>query len=250
MGIGDWFSGKKGKFRDMVKDAVSGGKLTKERMAELEKARVELEAEPLNMDRTIQRKEIYNTAVAAVKSTGRLTARQEHELSKIQEYLALRDEEIDKTRLNLRRLKTVDEIQQGNFPEVSLNNVALRGLKMNPGEVAHFCVSAELFERADKGEDEGVRVNRDAPYDPGSGQGHELPTKGAKDLGDGFVILTNQRFVYKGGRVLAHGLEKPEDFFVYKDGARLAAGRLNLLFAFPAEGQSEIFGSLLTKLRS
>lgn len=249
MGLGDWFSGKKGKFRDLVKDAVSGGRLTKERMVELEKARVELEAEPLNQDRTVQRKEIYNTAVEAVKSTGRLTQRQEHELAKIQEYLALRDDQIDKTRINLRRLKTVDEIQQGNFPEVSPNNAALRGLKMNPGEMAHFCVSAELFERGDKGAEEGVRVNRDAPYDPGSGRGRMLPSKDAKDLGDGFVVLTSQRFIFKGGRVLAHGLEKPEDFYVYENGVRLAAGKLHLLFKFPAEGQSEIFGSLLTKLR-
>ena len=77
MGLTDWFSGKKGKFRELVKEAVSGGRLTKERMAELEKARVELEADKLDFDKTIQRKEIYNTAVDAVKSTGRLTAQQE-----------------------------------------------------------------------------------------------------------------------------------------------------------------------------
>ena len=66
---------------------------------------------------------------------------------------------------------------------------------------------------------------------------------------DGFVIVTTQRFIYKGGRTLAHGLEKPEDFFVYEDGVRLAAGKLHLLFQFRADGQAEIFGSLLTKLR-
>jgi hypothetical protein len=248
MGITDWFSGKKGKLRDMAKEAVSGGKLTKERMAELEKARQELETDSLDQDRTVQRREIFNTAVEAVKSTGRLTATQEVELKKIQDYLKLRDEDIDKTRMNLRRLKTVDEIQRGKLPEVSANNAALRGLKMNAGETAHFCVAAELLERATSG-DEGVRVNRDAPYDPGSCRGQNLPLKDAKDLGDGFVILTNQRFVYKGGRTLAHGLEKPEDFFVYEDGVRLAAGRLQLLFQFKAEGQAEIFGSLLTKIR-
>ena len=249
MGLTDWFSGKKGKFRDMVKDAVSGGRLTKERAAELEKARQELEAEPVQFDKTIQRKEIYNTAVEAVKSTGRLTARQEHELQKIQEYLSLKDSDIDKTRMNLRRLKTVDEILQGNFPEVSANNAALRGLKMNPGETAHFCVAAELWERAGGEGDDGVRVNKDAPYEPGSSRGQTVPTKNAKDLGDGFVIVTTQRFIYKGGRTLAHGLEKPEDFFVYEDGVRLAAGKLHLLFQFKADGQSEIFGSLLTKIR-
>src|SRR5262245_35646891 len=87
MGLGDWFGGgkKKEQFRDAVKEAVSDGKLTEQKRAELESLRNELGAEAGD-DKTQMRRDVYNVAVGAVKAGGKLTPKEEAELRRVQEF--------------------------------------------------------------------------------------------------------------------------------------------------------------------
>ncbi|HEX3062941.1 MAG TPA: hypothetical protein VHP55_09715, partial [Usitatibacter sp.] len=131
MGIKDWFGGdkKKAAYRDKLKEAVSDGKLDSHDMKELEKLRKELDVPSASEDRTVMRREIYNEAVAAAKNDGEVSATDAHELAKIQKFLALRDDQVEKTRWDLARLRTLTEIRRGNLPEVPPNNAALRGVE-------------------------------------------------------------------------------------------------------------------------
>lgn len=250
MGIADWFSGRRNKFREKVKEKLALGDLSKEKLIELERLRMELDAEPLAVERTIDRREVFNVAVESVKAGGRLSKEQDRELARLQKYLALRDDQIDKTRTDLRRLKTVEQIGHGQLPVVSADNVALRGVRLEAGEVAHYCVHADLHERAEApGGGIGVRLNHDAPYIPGSSRGVALPAKGAEKIDDGYVIVTSQRFIFKGGQTFGHKLSQNQNFFLYEDGIRLPFSRGHLLFHLRAEGQAEVIGSLLTRLK-
>src|SRR6185503_2850525 len=94
MGIKDsikgWFEGdkKKDAFREKVKEAVSDGKLDAKDLKEIEEARQELGVSDARDDRTVIRREIYNEAVQAAKREGDITATDQHELDKIQKFLA------------------------------------------------------------------------------------------------------------------------------------------------------------------
>src|SRR5471032_1821509 len=96
MGIKDWFGGdkKKAAFREKIKEAVADGKLDARDLRTLEEARKELDVTAAGDDRTVLRREIYNEAVSAAKSDGEITATDAHELSKIQKFLALRDDQV------------------------------------------------------------------------------------------------------------------------------------------------------------
>jgi hypothetical protein len=54
------------------------------------------------------------------------------DLAKIQKFLALRDDQVEKTKMEVNRLRMLTEIRRGNLPEVPTSNVALRGVAMEP----------------------------------------------------------------------------------------------------------------------
>jgi hypothetical protein len=142
------------------------------------------------------------------------------------------------------------ELARLQLPFVSPDNIALRGMRLEANEVAHYCVLADLYERPESPSGIGVRVNHDAPYIPGSSRGLELPVNGADKTDGGYVIVTNQRFIFKGARTFGHKLAQNQHFFLYEDGLRLPFGRGHLLFLLRAEGQSEVIGTLLTRLKA
>src|ERR1700732_717188 len=151
MGIKDWFGGdkKKAAYREKIKEAVADGKLDTEDLKNLEEVRKELDLAGAGDDRTVLRREVYNEAVAAVKKKkeGEVTATAAHELAKIQKFLALRDDQVQNTRWDLARLRTLTEIRHGNLPIVPPANAALRGVQIEPGETAHYTLSVELFDQ-------------------------------------------------------------------------------------------------------
>jgi hypothetical protein len=249
MGIADWFSGRKAKFREAAKEKLAGGDLSKDKLIELETLRKELDAEPLSAERTMGRRELFNLAVESVKAGGRLSKEQDRELARLQKYLALRNDQIDKTRTDLKRFRTVEQIGQGQLPVVSPDNVALRGLGLEDGEVPHCCVPADLYEAPEAPSGIGVRVNHDAPYQPGSSHGLELPVGVAARIDEGFVIVSSKRFIFKGGQIFGHKLAQNQNFFLYEDGIRMPFARGHLLFKLRGEGQAEVIGSLITSLK-
>lgn len=252
MGIKDWFGGdrKKAAYREKLKEAVADGKLDTAEMKRLETLRKELDVSVAADDKTVLRREIYNEAVGAARSKGQLTATGVHELAKIQKFLALRDDQVERTRWDLSRLRTLTEIRRGNLPTVPDSNVALRGA-LEPGETAHYTMTVDVLDQPSTRQADGVRLAWGQPYAEGSALGHVLPEDGARPMGEGSLILTDRRLVLKTGtRVAAVKYSAEAQIYLYGDGLRLqrTVGNTLLRFRSRSDETAEIVGELLAAL--
>jgi hypothetical protein len=253
MGIKDWFGGDKKKeaLREKVKEAVSDGRLSSQDIKEIEAHRQELGAEDIRGDQTIIRRGIYNEAVAAVKKDGEVTATDAHELAKIQKFLALRDDQIEKTRWDLARLRRLTEIRGGNLPTVTPGNTALRGIQFEEGEIAHYSLQVDMFDQGSTRGADGVRAEWAKPYESGAARVHVLPEAGAKPIGEGALVFTNRRLIVKtGSRVAAIKYAPDAQIYLYSDGLRLqrTIGNTLLKFRSGSEETGEIVAELLAAL--
>ena len=253
MGIKDWFGGdkKKAAYRDKLKEAVSDGMLDTQEMKDLEELRKELDVSQAAEDRTIIRREIYNEAVGAVRRDGEYTNTDAAELNKIQKFLALRDDQVEQTKWDLARLRTLTEIRQGNLPTVSASNVALRGVTFEPEEIAHYSLSVDVLDQSSTRGADGVQMVWGKPYESGTARAHVLPEDGAKPLGEGSLILTDRRLILKtGNRTAAIKYSKDAQIHLYSDGVRLqrTIGNMLLRFRSGSEETGEIVGELLSAL--
>ena len=61
------------------------------------------------------------SAQGLVKLFGGITATGMHELAKIQKFLALRDDQVEKTKFQVTRLRVMTEIRKGHLPVVAPN---------------------------------------------------------------------------------------------------------------------------------
>ena len=251
MGIKDLFGkGKKAEFREKAKEAVAKGRLAPGKAEELAALSKEHDIEDPGDDKTMLRREIYNKAAGGAKARGKLTEAEAAELAKIQKFLALRDDQVDKTKRDLARLRTLTEIRRGNLPTAS-SNAAQHGVKLEPGEVAHYCVPVEVLDRPTTGGHEGVRVKWESPYAINSAKGHHLPREGAKELGAGYLFITSKRLVFKGAARSAAVEYAPQaNFFLYAEGIRLerTVGHTLLRFKSGSDDTAEITGELLSAL--
>jgi hypothetical protein len=250
MGIKDWFSRdkKKAEYREKVKEAVGDGKLSATDMFELEKVRADLGVSDAADDKTIFRREAFNVAVDAVREKGKLGPRESAELAKIQKFLALRDDQVEETKWDLARLKTLTEIRQGNLPMVQPSNVALRGLPMAEGELAHYTVPVDIMEISSTRGANGVQAAWGQGYSMGSAHSHVLPEDGARSIGEGTLIITNQRLLVRTANKLAATRLAPDaQVFLYGDGLRLqrTMGSTLLKFRSKSEDTGEIIGEML-----
>jgi len=255
MGIKDWFGGdkKKAAYREKVKEAVSDGKLDASDMQELKALRQELDVTDAADDKTQYRREIYNEAVDAARSKGQLTATGAQELAKIQKFLALRDDQIEKTKIEVNRLRTLTEIRKGNLPVVPPTNVALRGVQLEPGEVPHYNVAVEVLDqgRIPSGS-EGMQVLGPFKYEEGNSRSHFLPEEGGRPIGEGNVIITSVRLIFKtgDGRTASVRFGGDVPFYLYNEGLRLTKtmGSTLLKFKTKSDDTAEIVGELLAKV--
>ena len=253
MGIKDWFGGdkKKAAFREKVKEAVSDGKLDTQKLKALDELRRDLDVTPAADDKTVMRKEIYNEAVDAVKDKGRLSATGVHELAKIQKFLALRDDQVERTKWDLARLRTLTEIRQGVLPTVSTSNVSLRGVQFEPGEVAHYSMQVDLLDQPSTRQNDGIRVQWNTDYEPGSARSYVLPEDGARAIGEGTLILSDKRLILRtGNKTAAVRYAREAQIYLYGDGVRLArtVGNTLLKFRSRSDDTAEIVGELLARL--
>jgi len=256
MGIKDsikgWFEGDKKKeaFREKVKEAVSDGKLSAQDLKEIEEVRQELGVTDARDDKTVIRRAIYNEAVQAAKRDGEITATDAHELDKIQKFLALRNDQVEKTRWDLARLRVLTEIRGGNLPTVPANNTSLRGVQLEPDEVAHYSLSVELADLPVTRGNDGIAMGPGKPYEQFSVAAHALPGDGARPQGDASLILTNRRLIIKteSGKTAAIRYGPAAKINLYTDGVRLekTVGNTILRYKSKSEEIGEIVAELLT----
>lgn len=254
MGIKDWFGGdkKKAALREKVKEAVSDGKLDSSDIRRIEEARRELDVSAPADDKTVFRREIYNAAVGAVKDQGRLSGTGAHELAKIQKFLGLRNDQVERTRWDLARLRTLTEIRHGTLPVVPSSNVALRGIGMEDDEVAHYTLAVDLFNLPSTRQADGILAAWSADYEVGTVSVHVLPEAGARSLGEATLILTNKRLIVKtpDGRAASVRYAPDALIYLYCDGLRLqkSSGNWTLRYKSGAEETGEIVAELLSRL--
>ena len=254
MGLKDLFGGgkKKEELVEKAKDVIGqDGRLTPNTTAKLKAFAEENEAD-LAEDKTRMRRDIYNSAVGMAKARGKLSEGEAAELAKMQKFLALRDDQVENTKFDLARLRTVTEIRQGQLPSVAPSHVALRGVPFDPGETAHYAVQVDIQDRPSPSGMPGVAVRWATPYAINSARTHTLPTDGAKDLGQGYLIFTNKRLVLRPaqGKLAAVAYAPEANLFLYADGLRIerTVGNTVLRFKSKSDGTAEIVGELLAAL--
>lgn len=249
MGLSDWFSGgKKAKFREELKEAVGKGKLSDKKIAELEEVRRRLEVSAADDDKTKFRREVFETAVDAVRTGGQLTEKEAAELAKIQKYLGLRDDQIAESQAELARLRQITEIAEGRFPVVSPGNLGLKGVQLEAGEIPHYCVMAELLEGQIGNGEKGGRFPWNMPYVLGLGKGRLLPVSGISLLGNGYLIVTDRRVILRtDSRFVDFKFRDPE-IFVYQNGLRFEINKKTFIVRFRANDVPDLIGMLLSKL--
>lgn len=250
MAIKDWFGEYKNKaeFREKVKEAVSDGKITPARIAQLEALRKALDTSGVDDDKTQIRRAVFNSAVESVKAGGELTAAQAEELVKVQKFLALRDDQVDKTRTDMAHMRKMTDVRHGALPVASPQNAAMRGLVLEPEEIAHYCVAADLLGTAEPGDVAGLRLLAGTDYRPGSASTYVLPVEGADSLDEGVFILTNQRYIFKGVRTTSYSLKRVAGIFVYREGLRLDLKKRQVLVKFRTESVVDVVATMLTRL--
>jgi hypothetical protein len=249
MGIKDWLGGDKKKeaFREEAKEALA--KVTPGRVDELIKAARKHNVENPADDKTQLRREVFNKAAGAVRAQGHLSSREIEELAKIQKFLALRDDQVERTKWDLAKLRTLTEIRKGRLPVVPANSAALRGVQLLPGETPHYAVQVEVLDRGSMGGHGGVPVKWAMPYTINSAKAQGFPDDGNKELGEGYLFITNKRLFFKGeNRSAAVEYSPKASLFLYRDGIRLERNVGNTLLRFKSKSDetAEIVGELLS----
>lgn len=251
MGIKNWFGGDKNKeaFREEAKEALT--KVTPGKVDELIKAAKRHEVENPGDDKTQLRREVFNQAAGAVRAQGHLSSKEIEELAKIQKFLALRDDQVERTKWDLAKLRTLTEIRKGKLPAVPANSAALRGVQLVPGETAHYAVQVEVLDRGSMGGQTGVPVKWSTSYAINSAKVHSIPEQGNKEMGEGYLFITNKRLFFKGeSRAAAVEYSPKANFFLYRDGIRLERNVGNTLLKYKSKSDetAEIVGELLSAL--
>lgn len=253
MGVKDWFGGgkKKTDFREAAKEALGTGKLVPGKAEQVAKLAADHQIEDASDDKTMLRREIYNKAVGSAKKYGKLTDVESAELAKIQKFLELRDDQVERTKWDLNRLRTLTDIRQGKLPLVAAESPAMRGAQLGEGEKAHYAVPVLVLDRPNTGGINGVQVKWGAPYVINSAKGDSLPADGAKEVGEGYLLLTNKRLYLRGATRSAAVEYSPQaSFYLYSDGVRIerTVGNTLLKFKTGSGETAEIIGELLAAL--
>ena len=251
MGLKDLFKDKKKEAFKEEAAEVAKGKLVPGRAEALAKVAQE-HGQDVGSDKTEMRRSIYNKAAGAAKGRGRLTSGEAAELAKIQKFLELRDDQVEKTKWDLSRLRTVTDIRSGKLPVVPPTHPALRGMQFLPQEMAHYVVPVAVEDRASASGHMGQRVKWQTPYVINSARGHGLPTEGqgGKTLGEGQLVLTSKRLYLRAGKDAAVEYSPQANLYLYGDGLRIerTVGNTILRFKTKSAETAEILGELLSAL--
>ena len=240
---------KQAQFREKVKEAVSDGKLSPEDMTQLRTLQAELEVDPAAADRTQIRRALFNDAMDAHRAKGGITNTGVQELHKIQKFLGLRDDQLEKAKFEMQRVRTLTEIRKGNLPVVPASNVALREVALDAEEVAHYTLGVDILDQPSTRGADGVQVAWGAAHQEGAARAHALPEANARPVGEATLIITNRRLILKTkGRVAAVKFGPEAQLFLYNDGVRLqrSVGNTLLRFKSGAEETAEIVGEILS----
>lgn len=234
-------------FADLIK-AAQDGKLADDEIKEIQARYKELDL--TQEDLKSIRAQAYNAALRAAKSDGIVTADEEAELGKLQNFLMIPESEIATSKKELARLRLLTEIQNGNPPTISVFNVILQ-----KSETAYWSEPASLIEervvkRRYEGGSQGFsfRIAKGVSYRVGAHRGHLVTDTAALPVSSGELIITNKRVIFRGdAKSFNLRLDKLLELNFYSDGARLTddKGKPRMV-KFSETGNSDVVGATLS----
>lgn len=243
-------SADKKQFVSLLIDATRDGKLTQEEMQALTDRFRDLGLTTEEIGRA--RMTAYLQAYDAIKSDRKITGEEEQELQNIKHFLKIDDAHIGHTNRELRRLRILTEIEQGNLPTIELNDIAKK-----KGEIVHWLEIGSLIEervvsRRYEGGSHGVsfRIAKGVSYRVGAHRGHLISETADVPVSFGELIVTSMRVAFRGDRKSFNlALNKILDFDLFEDGIRICGetGKPRLV-KFGREGNAEIVGMLVSRL--
>lgn len=239
----------KEEFKQALYQAVSDGKLTKEEIDELEQKKKEFELSDEDVKEI--RVGVFSTAFESAKSDEQITKDEEQELLKIQKYLNLEDEEIQTNKKELTRLRLLNEIQQGNVPELHVTNVIMQKNEKTYWMEPSLLSEEKVISRRYEGGSQGVsfRIMKGVSYRVGSSRGHLVSETGFVVVSDGDLLITSQRVIFRGDRKsFAIKLDKILDTQLFTNGIQLSENNRSKprLIKFKEEGNYNIIGAILS----
>ena len=186
------------RFFSSVFDTAKNGMFTAAEKIQIQKRCNEL-------DLTIEdfksiRAKVFDIAFSTMEERGRITADQEIELNKIQQFFKIPNLEIIESKGDLKRIRIITEIQNGVPPSAVVTSVIL-----SKGEVAYWSEPASLLEARVTGRryvngSRGVslRLAKGVSYRFGNHPGHVVSEKTFLPISSGQLIITNKRILFNG----------------------------------------------------
>lgn len=234
-------------FKRRLIHAMADGVLSPEEIQNLDALREQLglsDAEVRSL-----RVEAYHVALHAITADGAVTPEEDAELVRIQNYLGISRQDMDKTKVNLARLRLIAEIRAGNLP-----TAAVSGLVTQKGEQVHWVEAGSLLEervvrRRYEGGSSGAsfRIAKGASFRVGATRGTLVSDKAVVPVSTGDFIITNRRVIFRGdAKSFACKIEKLLDVSLFSDGIRITdqVGRPKTI-RFSNAANADVVGMLI-----
>ena len=236
-------------FHQMLLDGVSDGTLTKEEIESLESKKEDLGLTDNDIKKF--KANAYLAAFQACKADGVITAQEKEELDNIQKYLVIPDSEIIKTKEELHKLRLINEIQNGNVPEVQVINLVKQKNERIYWSEASSLLEEKVIKQGYVGRSQGFsfRVAKGVTYRVGSSKGQLVTQTGIVPVSIGDFIITSSRLNFKGsGKSFAIKFDKILGVDFYSNGLRISeANKVNpRLVQFAFEGNKDIIGAIIS----
>lgn len=234
---------------DSLKAAITDGKLSSEEIKNLDNKRDEYGLSALDVQNI--RLDLYQLAFTEAKSDDVLTKEEEKELKKIQGYLGIDDEEIVSSKKELSRMRLLNEIQNGNIPEISVTNLVIPRTEKIYWSEPSALTEEKVINRRYVGGSQGVNLHvaKGLNFRVGSSRGHLESEMGMVSVSEGDFIITSKRIIFKGDRKsFAIKLDNILDLHIFSDGIRLTENNKakQRIIKFSEVGNHDIVGAILT----
>lgn len=242
-------SKNKKEVEELLVKAISDGRLTAEEISEIEKKKTEFGFTDKDFEKL--KITIFSLAFKAVKSGKILTKDGETELENIQKYLAIPDSDIFAEKQEIKKLRLITKISEGDIPSVEINNIILQ-----KNEIGYWVEPVELIEekvlyRRYEGGSSGVsfRVMKGVRYHVGGFKGHMVSDVGKVTVDRGDLIITNKRVIFRGNeKSFTNSLVKFLDIHFFNNALQLTEINRTKprIFKFTQQGNSEIMAAIIS----
>lgn len=231
-------------YRRMLESALSDGILTPEEVEELERFRREREVTEAEA-RTVARA-VYRGALRRAAEDARLSADEDRQLTRLQEELGLRDEDLGADREMLGRLRLLARVEGGLLPTVEAP------LQLVPHETCHWVSPASLADRLEL-PGRSASVVRGFPLPIGGSTPVPVaatlePIRTSEDVlpvDIGLLMITSRRTVFQGAkRTVSVPHARLDAVLLHADGLRLDEPGANTRAVLLVE-DAELTGAIL-----